>query len=194
MFTSKDSHCIIFVTRDWLFKDINLKAAEDAALNKTVTLIILTVVEAHLICKWQSFQCNYRDLETIMNHFFSTSVMFLTATAIPSMTEKLKKYLSDPTVLKGTMNSTNITLDVQDVTDKSYVLNENCGSYISFVNSVCKIIKKDTNNLDLFYSRYCSYHPRRWIRWALHLLTIVVNWMQNLICHRTGNEQMAKCR
>ena len=70
MFTSKDSHCIIFVTRDWLFKDINLKAAEDAALDKTVTLIIITVVEAHLICKWQSFQCDYRDLETIMNHFF----------------------------------------------------------------------------------------------------------------------------
>ena len=142
VFTSEDPHRIIFVTPEWLFKDVNLKAVEDAALNKTVTLI--AVDEAHLICEWQSFRSNYRDLETIKNHFPSTPVMFLTATATPSMAEKLKGYLSDPTMLKGTMNRPNIILDVQEVTDKGHVSKENRGNYIGFVNSVCKIIKKDT--------------------------------------------------
>ena len=142
VFTSEDPHRIIFVTPEWLFKDVNLKAVEDAALNKTVTLI--AVDEAHLICEWQSFRSNYRDLETIKNHFPSTPVMFLTATATPSMAEKLKGYLSDPTVLKGTMNRPYIILDVQEVTDKGHVSKENRGNYIGFVNSVCKIIKKDT--------------------------------------------------
>ena len=96
VFTSKDPHHIIFVTPEWLFKDVSLKIVEDAALDKTVTLI--TVHEAHLICKWQSFQSNYRDLETIRNHFPNTLIMFLTATATPSMAEKLKGYLCDSTV------------------------------------------------------------------------------------------------
>ena len=39
------------------------------------------------------------------------------------------------------MNHTNITLDVQEVTDKGHMSKENCGNYTGFVNSVCEIIK-----------------------------------------------------
>ena len=81
VFQSQDPHRIIFVTPEWLFRDVNLKRVVDAAAAKTVTLI--AVHEAHLTCEWQSFRTHY-DLETIKQHFPTTPVKFLTATAIPS--------------------------------------------------------------------------------------------------------------
>ena len=67
VFRSQDPHRIIFVTPEWLFRDVNLRRVVDAAATKTVTLI--AVDEAHLICEWQSFRTNYKDLETIKQHF-----------------------------------------------------------------------------------------------------------------------------
>ena len=79
----------------------------DAAAAKTV--ILIAVDEAHLICEWRS---NYKDLEAIKQHFPTTPVMFLIATATPSMVEKLKACLHDPRVWKETVNCPNIILDV----------------------------------------------------------------------------------
>ena len=47
VFQSQDLHRQIFVTPEWLFKDVNLKRVKDAAIAKSVTLI--AVDEAHLI-------------------------------------------------------------------------------------------------------------------------------------------------
>ena len=115
---------------------------KDAAIAKTVTLI--AVDEAHLICEWQSFRTNYKDLETIKQHFPTTPVMFLTATATPSMVGKLKACLHNPCVLKGTVNHPNIILDTQEVTDKGHVSKDSGGNYTGIANSVSKIIKKDS--------------------------------------------------
>ena len=124
------------------FRDINLRRVVDAAAAKTVTLI--AVDEAHLICEWQSFRTNYKDLETIKQHFPTTPVMFLTATATPSMVEKLKACLHDPCVWKGTVNCSNIILDVQEITDKGHVSKDSRGNYTGFfANTVSKIKKKD---------------------------------------------------
>ena len=141
VFQSQDPHRIIFDTPEWLFRDVNLKRVVDAAAAKTVTLI--AVDEAHLICEWQSFRTNYKDLETIKQHFPTTPVMFLTATATPSMVEKLKACLHDPCVWKGTVNRPKIILDVQEITDKGHVSKDSRGNYTGFANSVSKIIKKD---------------------------------------------------
>ena len=114
VFNSQDPHRLIFVTPEWIFKEANSNRVKDAATSKIVTLI--AVDEAHLICKWQSFRGNYGDLETIKEHVSTIPVMFLTATATPSMAEKLKCCLHDPCVLKGTINRPNIILDVQGMT------------------------------------------------------------------------------
>ena len=66
VFQSQDPYCIIFVTPEWLFRYVNLRRVVDAAAAKTVTLI--AVDEAHLICEWQSFRTNYKDLETFSNN------------------------------------------------------------------------------------------------------------------------------
>ena len=47
VFQSQDLHRQIFVTPEWLFKDVNLKRVKDAAIAKSVTLI--AVDKAHLI-------------------------------------------------------------------------------------------------------------------------------------------------
>jgi RecQ family ATP-dependent DNA helicase len=141
VFNSQDPHRLIFVTPEWIFKEANLNRVKDAATSKIVTLI--AVDEAHLICEWQSFRGNYRDLETIKEHFSTTPVMFLTATATPSMAEKLKCCLHDPCVLKGTINRPNIILDVQEF-DKGHVSKDNRGDYSGFATKVSKIISKDS--------------------------------------------------
>ena len=136
VFQSQDPHRILFVTPEWLFRDVNLRRVVDAAVAKTVTLI--AVDEAHLICEWQSFRTNYKDLETIKQHFPTTPVMFLTATATPSMAEKLKACLHDPCVWKGTVNRPNIILGVQEITDKGHVSKDSRGNYTGYANSVSK--------------------------------------------------------
>ena len=137
---TQDPHRIIFVTPEWLFKDANLKRVVDAAA-KTVTHI--AVDEAYLMCEWQSFRTDYKYLKTIKEHFPTMPVMFLTATATPSMVKKLKGCLHDPCVWKGTVNCPNIILDVQEITNKGHVSKENHGNYRGFANSVLKIIKND---------------------------------------------------
>ena len=69
--------------------------------------------------------------------------MFLTATATPSMVEKLKACLHDPWVWKGTVNRLNIKLDMQEITDKGHVSKDSRRNYRGLANSVLKIIKKD---------------------------------------------------
>ena len=71
--------------------------------------------------------------------------MFLTATATSSMTETLKGYLDDPTVLKGTMNHMNINFSWM------YRKLQTRGMSLGIIwqlhwfhNTVCNIIKKDT--------------------------------------------------
>ena len=140
VFQNQDPHCIIFAVPEWLFRDVNLKRVVDAAAAKTVTLI--AVHEAHLTCEWQSFRTHY-DLETIKQHFPTTPVKFLTATAIPIMVKKLKACLHDPCVWKRTVNRPKIILDVQEITDKGHVSKDSRGNYTGFANSVPKIKKKD---------------------------------------------------
>ena len=141
VFQNQDPHCIIFAVPEWLFRDVNLKRVVDAAAAKTVTLI--AVHEAHLTCEWQSFRTHYNDLETIKQHFPTTPVKFLTATAIPIMVKKLKACLHDPCVWKRTVNRPKIILDVQEITDKGHVSKDSRGNYTGFANSVPKIKKKD---------------------------------------------------
>ena len=80
--------------------------------------------------------------------------MFLTATATPSMVEKLNACLHDPCVWKGTVNHPNIILDVQEITDKGHVSKDSRGNYTGFANSVSKIIKKDNA---IVYTDFIAY-------------------------------------
>ena len=107
------NECVIFVTPEWICKPSN--QAKVQSLQKTKSLALIAIDEAHLVQEWASFRSAFSELKQLKHIFLDTNIMALSATATPEVQHEITQLLRNLIVQNDTVNRPNITLNLEEL-------------------------------------------------------------------------------
>lgn len=102
---------LIFVTPEWLFTERLGNKAKIHDLYEADNLALIAIDEAHLMYEWHSFRPLYAQCQELPTEFPNTPIMMLSATVTPDILVKLRSFLNNPVIEKGSVHRPNIYLE-----------------------------------------------------------------------------------